>query len=266
MRSPRKVKNARDLVVLLAIASFADADGSNAWPSHQTVAERAHCSVPAVRRSIAHLRRDGHLTQALKAGPKGVNVYVVVAAAECAASEESAGGGDCEVITRRSGEAGAGVPSDHPSITSEGSPDHLSITSQRARTSPDQSGAASDHPSSRPSDHLSIDNHPLEGPPPAPARTREADGDQLASMLTRRGIDPDDARVAEALAAHGTRHVARAALLCDAFDQGDPVAALLGGLTFEARRDAGASHEEAETAGIAAASAARQPVAHEVRA
>ena len=65
-------------LVLLAIASFADPDGSGAYPSVKSLADCAGgVSVKTVRRSIAALVRMGELEVHFKKGPKGCNSYTV---------------------------------------------------------------------------------------------------------------------------------------------------------------------------------------------
>lgn len=57
-----------DKVVLLGIASHADAYGRNAWPSHETLAGYANVDERNVRRAIARLAEQGHITVEVQAG------------------------------------------------------------------------------------------------------------------------------------------------------------------------------------------------------
>lgn len=84
-----QVKDAREWRVLVAVASFADADGTNAWPSLASIARRAHMGKRTVPRYLEKLVAAGHLAVDYKAGPKGCNVYTVVAAARRAAAPDA---------------------------------------------------------------------------------------------------------------------------------------------------------------------------------
>lgn len=57
-----------DKVVLLGIASHADAYGRNAWPSHETLAGYANVDERNVRRCLARLKEQGHITIDVQAG------------------------------------------------------------------------------------------------------------------------------------------------------------------------------------------------------
>ena len=54
--------------VALAIAYHAHADGTDAWPSHATLAREANTSESSVKRSITWLIENGELRKAVKAG------------------------------------------------------------------------------------------------------------------------------------------------------------------------------------------------------
>lgn len=86
-------------LVLLAIADCASDDGSNAWPSVKTLADKANLSVRAVQNAIQDLERLGELKVEWNKGQKGSNRYTVLmkTPAESAPPqnlrpEESAGG------------------------------------------------------------------------------------------------------------------------------------------------------------------------------
>ena len=55
-------------VVLIGIASHADAYGDNAWPSLQTLAGYAYVSVRAVQQAISELIRDGFMSREINEG------------------------------------------------------------------------------------------------------------------------------------------------------------------------------------------------------
>jgi hypothetical protein len=64
------------LLVLLAIADFADDDGK-AWPSVETLARKSRLSERAVRYALRELEKMGELATLKEAGPGGVNMYRV---------------------------------------------------------------------------------------------------------------------------------------------------------------------------------------------
>lgn len=64
-----------DLLVLLAIAKHALPDGTNAWPSHTTIAELARVSERTVVRALRRLEDSGELAIYSKQGPRGCNAY-----------------------------------------------------------------------------------------------------------------------------------------------------------------------------------------------
>jgi hypothetical protein len=65
---------------LLAIASYAAPDGTNAFPGLDSIARRARVNKRTAQRAIVALERAGDLLVEYKAGPKGTNRYVVTAA------------------------------------------------------------------------------------------------------------------------------------------------------------------------------------------
>jgi hypothetical protein len=65
-------------LVLLAIASYAQPDGTGAWPSLEAIRRRAGVrSDRTVRRHIGRLVDAGELTVVYKGGPRGCNAYTV---------------------------------------------------------------------------------------------------------------------------------------------------------------------------------------------
>jgi hypothetical protein len=67
-----------DLLTLLAIADNAADDGTNAWPSIDTLARKTRLDRRTVRRVILRLEEGGHLQVDYQAGPRGTNRYAVV--------------------------------------------------------------------------------------------------------------------------------------------------------------------------------------------
>ena len=53
------VDDARELLILYALADHAHDDGTCAWPSQERIAERARCSVRTVRRHLQNLEERG---------------------------------------------------------------------------------------------------------------------------------------------------------------------------------------------------------------
>lgn len=67
-----------DLLLMLAIADFADDSGTNAFPSKQTLARKTRLDCSTVRRRIRALERSGHLTASRCAAPGGrTNMYTI---------------------------------------------------------------------------------------------------------------------------------------------------------------------------------------------
>lgn len=67
-----------DRMVLLAIADCASDDGTRAWPSVATVAQKCRISLRASQAAIRRLIKDGHLLVEDQTGPRGTNRYTVV--------------------------------------------------------------------------------------------------------------------------------------------------------------------------------------------
>lgn len=66
-----------DRLLLLAIADCADDEGDNAWPSVETLADKATCSERTVQRRIQVLEETGCLTVLRGAGRNGTHRYRV---------------------------------------------------------------------------------------------------------------------------------------------------------------------------------------------
>lgn len=66
-----------DLLMLLAIADFADDDG-NAYPSVTTLANKCRMKQRNANLILAALRESGELEVRLNEGPKGTNRYRIV--------------------------------------------------------------------------------------------------------------------------------------------------------------------------------------------
>ena len=64
-------------LLMIAIADFANDDGE-AWPSVDTLAQRAECSRRAVQENIRALQIEGELALHPNAGPRGCNLYRVI--------------------------------------------------------------------------------------------------------------------------------------------------------------------------------------------
>jgi len=67
-----------ELLVLLAIANYAKADGTGAWPSVRTLAADARVSPRSVQRIIQRLEGRGELRIHRSAGPGGAHLYDVL--------------------------------------------------------------------------------------------------------------------------------------------------------------------------------------------
>lgn len=68
-----------DLLLLLAIADCADDDGTNAWPSKETLVRKTRLNTSTVRRVIHWLEAGDHLVVCRRTGRHGTNLYTVVA-------------------------------------------------------------------------------------------------------------------------------------------------------------------------------------------
>lgn len=60
---------------MISIANHAHADGTNSYPSFNTIAREGHLSRSEVIRSIPELEMSGELSVAREAGPHGTNMY-----------------------------------------------------------------------------------------------------------------------------------------------------------------------------------------------
>lgn len=68
-----------DLLLMLAIADYADDEGSNAYPSRQTLARKTRLDCSTVRRRIRALEHKGHLLVARGVVPgRRTNMYTIV--------------------------------------------------------------------------------------------------------------------------------------------------------------------------------------------
>lgn len=65
------------LLVLLALADYADEDGSS-FPSIRTLAKKARLSEREVQYTLSTITEGGWVTVDRGAGPHGVNVYTIV--------------------------------------------------------------------------------------------------------------------------------------------------------------------------------------------
>lgn len=74
----RSTRGGTELLMLLVIASFADDDGDNAYPSVATLASMCRTSKRNANLSLAKLRKSGELEVSLGTGPHGTNVYRIV--------------------------------------------------------------------------------------------------------------------------------------------------------------------------------------------
>jgi len=81
-----------ELLVLLALADFADDSGGNAWPSMETLSKKCRQDRRTVQRTLVKLEDEGLVKVARNAGPGGVNRYVVVMPRPVSVPSE--GGGD----------------------------------------------------------------------------------------------------------------------------------------------------------------------------
>lgn len=120
------------LLVALAIADSANADGGGAFPSVQTIARKARLGVRATQTSIRSLEKLGELTTLYQEGPGGVNVYRV-----------NMGGGAQLAPPEPEGAADATPHEDAPSGARAVTPE---VHDDAPRTVPDPSGEPSSPP------------------------------------------------------------------------------------------------------------------------
>jgi hypothetical protein len=66
------------LLLLLAIADYAKDDGSNAWPSLQTLANKTRMSKRNVIKLVQKIEANGELRVRREQGPNGVNFYDII--------------------------------------------------------------------------------------------------------------------------------------------------------------------------------------------
>jgi hypothetical protein len=100
-------------MVLIAIAKNANADGTNAYPSHETIAHRCLIKPRAVRRHIVWLVDNGLLaveSKAVATSEKGrTNRYTILFPTEVTPGTDRPG-----VASDTPGTEGPGVPAEHP--------------------------------------------------------------------------------------------------------------------------------------------------------
>ena len=99
------------LVVLLAIADYANADGI-AWPAVPTLARKVRMSKRNVQRWLSSLQRDGELKVLRNEGRRGVNIYKICLPLDNAKRSDADGTGDAGVarpVTRVSSTNAASV-------------------------------------------------------------------------------------------------------------------------------------------------------------
>lgn len=135
-------------LVLLVIAESAEHDGSNAWPSVETIATRANMSERAVQYALRQLERGGHIITEIHAGgPKTrradrrTNSYQVVMDSRGAELAPRRPHG-VQVMTPRgasNGSHGVQVASPEPSLTR---PEPSLGASSSQATRPNPEGAA----------------------------------------------------------------------------------------------------------------------------
>lgn len=65
----------RTLLVLIALASWADDDGSHIYPRIETLAKRARCSVRQAQRALRQMEGDGVLVVVRKGGGRSLTEY-----------------------------------------------------------------------------------------------------------------------------------------------------------------------------------------------
>lgn len=73
-----ELKRRADLLVMLAIADFAN-DTGTAWPSIDTLAKKSRCTDRAVQKVVTGLIRSRKLMVERGKGPHGTNLYRVIA-------------------------------------------------------------------------------------------------------------------------------------------------------------------------------------------
>jgi hypothetical protein len=73
----RRYGNQTRKLIMIAIADFAD-DSGKAWPSIDTLADRAECSRRSVQEHLQHLRAAGELVIIPNAGRSGTHLYRII--------------------------------------------------------------------------------------------------------------------------------------------------------------------------------------------
>ncbi len=218
----RSTRQGSELLVLLALADWADDDG-RCWPSVRSIARKARLSERGVQKILARLVDDGDVKVARNRGPHGTNRYVVIVPPNRVHPPEPGS-------PPQTGQADTNEPPNpvHPpnGVRGErkavrGEPPFTRTISRT--TKPSGGNAASDaaptNPSPSTADKLTAryvraftDHH--GGHPPT--RTwRNIAGKQFAALLAE-GYDPDDlAKVAHAAGSEGKHPGAIPHILAD---------------------------------------------------
>jgi Helix-turn-helix domain len=93
-----KQKKSGALVVLLAVADYANPDGI-AWPAVATLARKARMSKRNLQRWLSSLQRDGELEIFRNEGRGGVNIYKICLPVANARTGDAHGTGDAGVMS-----------------------------------------------------------------------------------------------------------------------------------------------------------------------
>lgn len=101
------------LLVLLAVADHAKADGTGAWPAVETLATQARLSERAARDALRDLERLGELITHPGKGPRGTNLYDVILP----------GLGGAEIAGGQNGAPEMSQTAPEPPLTSTSTPD-----------------------------------------------------------------------------------------------------------------------------------------------
>lgn len=75
--SDQTIQSRTQLLILLALSDFANDDGF-AWPSLETISQKARTSARAVQDQLEELKKAGKLEIQIAKGPKGTNLYRVI--------------------------------------------------------------------------------------------------------------------------------------------------------------------------------------------
>lgn len=126
-----------DLLMLLAIADFADDDGK-AYPSVPTLAEKCRMKPRNASTILAALRTSGELEVRLNEGPRGANMYRIVLSAEPlqirAGVQKRAGVQESAFPPAETCAKPLHVSADEPSLNHQESSDSAQAFSSRKKT------------------------------------------------------------------------------------------------------------------------------------